>query len=195
MLSKAVFLDRDGTLNFDPGYLGNPQDLELFSDTGNVLAALKNEHQFKLVVISNQAGIARRIITEEQVISVNNELNNKLSEFNVQIDAFYYCPFHPDFNSEEDCICRKPSPKMILDAAKDLKIDLEKSYFIGDSVSDVLAGLSAKLKTILVKTGNGTESISILQNGNNFPSFVAENLTEAYKFIINDSTGVLFSDK
>lgn len=195
MLSKAVFLDRDGTLNFDPGYLGNPQDLELFSDTGNVLAALKNEHHFKLVVISNQAGIARRIITEEQVISVNNELNNKLSEFNVQIDAFYYCPFHPDFNSEEDCICRKPSPKMILDAAKDLKIDLEKSYFIGDSVSDVLAGLSAKLKTILVKTGNGTESISILQNGNNFPSFVAENLTEAYKFIINDSTGVLFSDK
>jgi D,D-heptose 1,7-bisphosphate phosphatase len=194
MLSKAVFLDRDGTLNFDPGYLGYPEYLELFSDTGNVLAALKNKYQFKLVVISNQAGIARKIITEEQVISVNNELNKKLSEFNVQIDAFYYCPFHPDFNSEEDCLCRKPSPKMILDAATDLCIDLAKSYFIGDSVSDVLSGLSAQLKTILVKTGNGSESISILQNGNIFPSFVAENLTEAYKFIINDSTGVLFSD-
>lgn len=194
MLSKAVFLDRDGTLNFDPGYLGYPEYLELFSDTGNVLAALKNKYQFKLVVISNQAGIARKIITEEQVISVNNELNKKLSEFNVQIDAFYYCPFHPDFNSEEDCLCRKPSPKMILDAATDLSIDLAKSYFIGDSVSDVLSGLSAQLKTILVKTGNGSESISILQNGNIFPSFVAENLTEAYKFIINDSTGVLFSD-
>lgn len=194
MLSKAVFLDRDGTLNYDPGYLGNPNDLELFSDTGNVLAALKNKFQFKLIVISNQAGIARGIITEEQVISVNNELNKKLSEFNVQIDAFYYCPFHPDFSSEEDCLCRKPSPKMILDASNDLNIDLSKSYFVGDTAADIIAGLTIQLKTILVKTGKGAESISILQNGNNFPSFVAENLTEAYKFIINDSTGVPFSD-
>jgi len=194
MLSKAVFLDRDGTLNYDPGYLGNPNDLELFSDTGNVLAALKNKFQFKLIVISNQAGIARGIITEEQVISVNNELNKKLLEFNVQIDAFYYCPFHPDFSSEEDCLCRKPSPKMILDAANDLNIDVSKSYFVGDTAADIIAGLTVQLKTILVKTGKGAESISILQNGNNFPSFVAENLTEAYKFIINDSTGVPFSD-
>ncbi len=194
MLSKAVFLDRDGTLNYDPGYLGNPNDLELFSDTGKVLAALKNKFQFKLIVISNQAGIARGIITEEQVISVNDELNRKLSEFNVQIDAFYYCPFHPDFSNEEDCLCRKPSPKMILDAANDLNIDLSKSYFVGDTAADIIAGLTVQLKTILVKTGKGAESISILQNGNNFPSFVAENLTEAYKFIINDSTGVPFSD-
>jgi D-glycero-D-manno-heptose 1,7-bisphosphate phosphatase len=194
MLSKAVFLDRDGTLNYDPGYIGDPGDLKLFSDTGTILSALKNKYQFKLIVISNQAGISRGIITEEQVISVNKELNIKLSEFNVQIDAFYYCPFHPDFSKEEDCICRKPSPKMIFDASKELNIDLSKSYFIGDSVSDVLAGLSAKLKTILVKTGNGAKSNSILQNDNNFPSFVAENLTEAFNFIINDSTGVTLSD-
>lgn len=195
MLSKAVFLDRDGTLNFDPGYIGNPKDLKLFSDTGKVLATLKNKYQFKLVVISNQAGIARGIITEAQVISVNDELNQRLLEFNVQIDAFYYCPFHPDFSSQEDCLCRKPSPKMILDASKDLNLDLSKSYFVGDSVSDIIAGLSAQVKTILVKTGNGAESISILQNGNNFPNFVAENLTEASKFIINDSTGVTLSDQ
>jgi D-glycero-D-manno-heptose 1,7-bisphosphate phosphatase len=194
MLSKAVFLDRDGTLNFDPGYIGNPKDLKLFPDTGNVLTALKNKYQFKLIVISNQAGIARGIITEEQVISVNNELNKKLSEFDVQIDAFYYCPFHPDFSSEEDCLCRKPSPKMILDAVGDLNIDISKSYFIGDTAADIVAGVTAQLKTILVKTGNGAKSISILQNGNYFPSFVAKNLTEAYKFIINDSTGVTLSD-
>jgi len=194
MTNKAVFLDRDGTLNFDPGYLGNPKDLILFSDTGNVLAALKNQYQFKLIVISNQSGVARGIITEEEVVSVNNELNRKLLDFNVQIDAFYYCPFHPDFNSEDDCVCRKPSPKMILDAAKDLSINLSKSYFIGDSDSDIKAGITAKLKTILVKTGIGVKSISILQKDNNFPSFVAENLTEAYKFIINDSTGVTISD-
>ena len=101
MTNKAVFLDRDGTLNFDPGYLGNPKNLKLFPDSGNVLAELKNKHHFKLIVISNQSGIARGIITEEEVISVNNELNKKLLEFNVQIDAFYYCPFHPDFSSKE----------------------------------------------------------------------------------------------
>jgi D,D-heptose 1,7-bisphosphate phosphatase len=194
MLNKAVFLDRDGTLNFDPGYLSNPKDLKLFSDTGVVLAALKNNYQFKLIVISNQSGIARNLITDEQVISVNAELNKKLLEFNVQIDAFYYCPFHPDFSSEEDCICRKPSPKMIFDSAKDFNIDLSKSYFIGDSVSDIQAGLEAQLKTVLVKTGYGAESISILQKENILPSFVAENLTEAYKFIINDSSGVTISD-
>jgi D,D-heptose 1,7-bisphosphate phosphatase len=194
MLNKAVFLDRDGTLNFDPGYLSNPKDLKLFSDTGVVLAALKNNYQFKLIVISNQSGIARNLITDEQVISVNAELNKKLLEFNVQIDAFYYCPFHPDFSSEEDCICRKPSPKMIFDSAKDFNIDLSKSYFIGDSVSDIQAGFEAQLKTVLVKTGYGAESISILQKENILPSFVAENLTEAYKFIINDSSGVTISD-
>ena len=194
MLNKAVFLDRDGTLNYDPGYLGNPKDLKLFSDTGDVLATLKNIHHFKLIVISNQSGVARGLITEEDVVSVNEELNRRLLEFNVQIDAFYYCPFHPNFNGEKDCICRKPSPKMILDSAKDFNINLSKSYFIGDSVSDIKAGMSAELKTILVKTGYGVESISILQNENYFPSFVAENLTEACKFIINDSSGVMISD-
>jgi D,D-heptose 1,7-bisphosphate phosphatase len=194
MLNKAIFLDRDGTLNFDPGYLSNPKDLKLFSDTGVVLAALKNNHLFKLIVISNQSGIARNLITEEQVISVNAELNKKLLEFNVQIDAFYYCPFHPDFSSEEDCLCRKPSAKMIFDSAEDFNIDLSKSYFIGDSSSDIQAGLAAQLKTVLVKTGYGTESISILQKENIFPSFVAKNLTEACKYIINDSTGVTISD-
>jgi D,D-heptose 1,7-bisphosphate phosphatase len=194
MLSKAVFLDRDGTLNYDPGYLGNPSDLKLFPDAGKVLADLKNKFHFKLIVISNQSGIARGLITDDQVIAVNAELNKILLEFNVQIDAFYYCPFHPDFSTADDCTCRKPSPKMILDSASDFNINLSQSYLIGDSSSDIKAGIEAKLKTILVKTGYGTESISILQNDNYFPSFVAENLTEAYNFIINDSTGVTLSD-
>jgi histidinol phosphatase-like enzyme len=83
---------------------------------------------------------------------------------------------------------------MIFDSAKDFNIDLSKSYFIGDSVSDIQAGLEAQLKTVLVKTGYGAESISILQKENILPSFVAKNLTEAYKFIINDSSGVTISD-
>jgi D,D-heptose 1,7-bisphosphate phosphatase len=194
MKNKAVFLDRDGTLNEDPGYLGNPEDLILFPDTGTTLSLLKNKYHFLLIVISNQSGIARGLMNDDDVVSVNNELNRKLSEFNVQIDAFYYCPFHPDFNSEDECVCRKPSPKMIMDAASDFNIDLSKSYFIGDSEVDILAGINAGVKTVLVNTGYGTKSFSILKNENNLPSFVAENLTEACKFIINDSNGVTFSD-
>lgn len=194
MLNKAVFLDRDGTLNLDTGYIGDPKSLILFTDTGKNLSTLKNKFDFKLIVISNQSGIARGMITEEQVISVNDELNKQLSDFNVQIDAFYYCPFHPDFNDEEKCKCRKPSAKLIFDAAKDFNIDLNRSYMIGDSVSDIKAGLNAGVKSVLVKTGNGAKSFSILQKDNNFPSFVAENLTDACNFIINDSSGVTFSD-
>ena len=195
MMIKAVFLDRDGTLNEDPGYISDPNNLILFPDTGTSLSLLKNKYHFKLIVISNQSGIARGLMTEDDVMQVNTELNKKLSKFNVQIDAFYYCPFHPDFSTKDECVCRKPSAKMIYDAAHDYYIDLKTSYLIGDSDIDIKAATNAGLKSILVKTGKGAESISILQNGNNFPSFVAENLTEACKFIINDSIGVTVSDK
>jgi histidinol-phosphate phosphatase family protein len=186
-MNKAVFLDRDGTLNEDPGYIGDPKKLNLFPETGQALALLKNDYNFILIVVSNQSGVARGLITKEDVEAVNDEINNQLQKFNVKIDAFYYCPFHPDFNNEDECSCRKPSPKMIMEAANDLNVDLSKSYLIGDSIADLRAGQSAGVNAILVKTGNGTESFSILQKENYLPSFVAENLTDASKFIIKDS--------
>lgn len=192
MKDKAIFLDRDGTINFDPGYLGDPKKLILFADTGKVLSLLK-KYYFKLIVISNQSGVARGYITEKDVLAVNAEINERLFKFGVSIDAFYFCPFHPDFNNEEEYNCRKPSPKMILNASKDYNIDLANSYIIGDSVEDIEAGINSGLKTILVKTGYGAESISILQKENKFPNFIAENLTEAGKFIIHDSTGETIS--
>jgi len=192
MKDKAVFLDRDGTINFDPGYLGDPKNLVLFPDTGNALLFLKN-YNFKLIVISNQSGVARGYITEKDVIAVNEEINVQLSKFDVSIDAFYFCPFHPDFNNEEDCNCRKPSPQMIINASKEHNIDLKKSYLIGDSAADIKAGINSGVKTILVKTGYGSDSISILQKENKFPNFTAENLTEASKFIIHDSCGETIS--
>lgn len=190
MSNKAVFLDRDGTINFDTGYIGDPDKVELFPDAGIVLTELKNTYHFTLVVISNQSGVARGFITSEQVEKINEAINKRLENFNVQIDAFYYCPYHPEFNNEELCKCRKPNTGMITKAVKDLDIDLAKSYLIGDSHVDILAAKNAGIKSILVKTGKGKQSFSILQNDNNFPSFVAENLTEASRFIINDTTGV-----
>lgn len=188
MFNFAVFLDRDGTLNEDPGYLGDPDSLKLFPGTGIALSILKNKLNFKLIVISNQSGIARGILTDEMVGSVNNKINELLAVDDVAIDAFYYCPFHPDF-SKEDFSCRKPSPAMVFKAAEDFKIDLKRSYFVGDSVSDIECGKNAGLKTILVKTGYGADSISILKEENNFPTFVAQNILEVSKIIQQDFIG------
>jgi D-glycero-D-manno-heptose 1,7-bisphosphate phosphatase len=187
MLNRAVFLDRDGTLNEDPGYLGNPSKLVLFPGTGKALNLLKKSG-FKLIVISNQSGIARGLITMEMVDIINSRLNELLSSDGTSIDAFYFCPSHPDFSPPEECTCRKPSPEMVLQAAKDHHIDLSKSFFVGDAISDMECGSNAGCRTILVKTGYGAETLSILQKQNKFPSFVAENLAEACNYILNQVT-------
>ncbi len=189
MPQYAVFLDRDGTLNEDPGYLGDPAQVKLFPGTGEALSLLKSKLNFKLIVVSNQSGIARGLISEKEVDAVNSRINELLKAENTAIDAFYYCPHHPDFSSREAAECRKPSPAMIFKASKDHNIELNGSYFVGDTPSDILCGQNAGLKTVLVKTGYGTESISILQKQNIFPSFVAENIPSACKFIFEDFTG------
>lgn len=185
MSNRAVFLDRDGTLNEDPGYISDPENVILFKETGSALYTLKR-HGFLLIVISNQSGIARGLMFSKDVDAVNEKINALLAAFKVKIDAFYYCPAHPDFSTKEECECRKPSPKMLFDAAKEFNVDLKQSYFIGDTVADVECGKNAELKTILVKTGKGVESFSILQNENNLPTFVAENLINACNFILSD---------
>lgn len=189
MSIRAVFLDRDGTINEDPGYLGDPELVKLFPDAGKALSILKNSLNFKLIVISNQSGVARGLITEEDVISVNKKINELLAPFDAEIDAFYYCPYHPDFNTEEDCKCRKPSPMLVYKAAEDMNIDLTGSYLIGDTAADIMCGKNAGLKTILVLSGYGNESFSILQKQNNFPSFVASNILEACNYIQKDISG------
>lgn len=189
MPQYAVFLDRDGTLNEDPGYLGDPEKVRLFPGTGRALSLLKNKLNLKLIVISNQSGIARGLITDKDVIAVNDRINELLKCDNVSIDAFYYCPYHPEFSSNEEVKCRKPSPLMIYRASGELKLELKGSYLIGDTPADILCGINAGLKTVLVRTGYGMESISILQKQNIFPSFVAENIHDACKFILEDFTG------
>ncbi|MGD1008161.1 MAG: HAD family hydrolase [Ignavibacteriaceae bacterium] len=182
----AVFLDRDGTLNEDPGYLGDPNLVKLLPGTGEALSLLKNEMGFKLIVVSNQSGISRGLLSKEMVDTVNNRINKLLSAYGVSIDAFYYCPFHPDFSTKEEAECRKPSPEMIFQAVRDFTIDLEGSYLVGDSVSDIECGINAGLKTILVRTGIGEESFSVLKKQNKFPTFVAQNIIEVSSIIKND---------
>ena len=190
MTNHAVFLDRDGTLNEDPGYLGDPAKVKLYPDVGEALARLKNVMGFKLIVVSNQSGISRGLITKDDVELVNEQVNKLLSDDNVSIDGFYYCSYHPDYSSAEECKCRKPSPEMVIKAARKFNVDLSKSYIIGDSNVDVECGMNLNLKTILVKTGQGRESLSILQKRNKLPTFVANNFLDACNFIQNDFNGV-----
>jgi D,D-heptose 1,7-bisphosphate phosphatase len=189
MKQRAVFLDRDGTINEDPGYIGDPGIVKLLPGAGNALAKMKNKLGFRLIVVSNQSGVARGLITERDVVAVNNRINELLKESGAEIDRFYFCPFHPDFNTKEECGCRKPSPKMILQGIEDFDIVPECSYMIGDSVSDIKSGKAAGLKTILVKTGYGKDHISALQIDNILPNFVACNLEEAYYYIKKDFNG------
>ena len=190
MPNNAIFIDRDWTINDDPGYLGEPNKVVLLPGAGEGLSILKKRYNFKLIVISNQSGIVRGILTNEMVKNINNKINELLEKFNVQIDDFYYCPYHPEFSSEEECRCRKPSPMLIKVAAVEHNIDLSKSYFIGDMVTDIECGKNAGLKTILVKTGNGKKSLDVLKIQNNLPSFVAQNIFDSCNFIQNDFLGV-----
>ncbi len=190
-MNRAIFLDRDGTLNEDPGYLRDPNLVNLFEGVGETLSLLKNNFNFKLIVVSNQSGIARGLISNDDVNAVNKKINELLEEYNVQIDKFYYCPYHPDFNSKEECNCRKPSPEMIFQAANDFQIDLSKSYLIGDTSSDIECGMNAGCKTILVLSGYGKEYFSLLQKENKLPNFVAYNFKEAGEYIIKDLSGDL----
>jgi D,D-heptose 1,7-bisphosphate phosphatase len=189
MSNRAVFLDRDGTINEDPGYLGDPGKVKLLPFVGEILSRLKNEFNYFLIVISNQSGIARGLITAEQVEQVNEKINTLLNEFKVSIDKFYYCPFHPEFSTAEECGCRKPSTEMVKKAVEEFDIDISKSFFIGDSVADIKCGMNADIKTILVKTGYGRDTLYMLQKENKIPNFVAENFLDAGNFITTDFNG------
>lgn len=189
MIRRAIFLDRDGTINYDPGYLGNPDEVKLYPGIAEGIKRLQSEFGFKIFVVSNQSGISRNIISEEDVKAVNGRINDLLSKSGARIDQFYYCSYHPDFSSEKEINCRKPSPKMIFDAAAEHKIALKGSYMIGDKDVDVECGINAGVKTILVKhTISDIEINSLLSRGKT-PNFVAENFLEACDFIIKELTG------
>lgn len=185
-MQHAIFLDRDGTINYDPGYLKDTNLVKLYPYVGDGIKRLKEEYGFKIIVISNQAGIAYGILTDKEVIAINEKINLLLSGHQTSIDAFYYCPFHPDYNSEEESQCRKPSPYMIVKASEEHSIDLSRSYMIGDKNTDILCAVNAGIKSILLQQGDDNTEINILHNLRKKPNFVAANFKEACDFIVKD---------
>jgi D,D-heptose 1,7-bisphosphate phosphatase len=152
MSNKAIFLDRDDTLIEDAGYIDNPDQVKLLDGAAEALRELK-EMGYKLVVATNQSGVARGIVTEEVLDEIHNRLKQSLAERGAFLDQIYYCPYHPDgvipkYRKESDR--RKPNPGMLLTAAEEMDIDLGQSWCIGNSSRDVEAGLRAGCKTILI---------------------------------------------
>lgn len=166
---KAIFLDRDGTLNFDPGYLNDVTEFKLLP---GVIEGLQKLHAegYLLVIVSNQSGIARGKITHDQLHRIHEKLDRLLGEHGVRIHHYALCYHHPD----TDCECRKPKTKLILDTAARYSIDLSRSYMVGDKMTDVYCGLKAGLAaSFMVGTGHGSEEVKLLPNpkGIFFPTF------------------------
>jgi len=157
-MNKAIFLDRDGVINEDIGYLGRIEDCKFIP---GVFASLKKTNsKYKLVVVTNQAGIAKEKFTVDDYNALTAWIRKQMEENGVEISQIYHCPHHPKAPLEEyrkECSWRKPNPGMFLKAAEEHDIDLSKSYLIGDKTSDILAGKNAGCKTILVETGYAGE--------------------------------------
>jgi D-glycero-D-manno-heptose 1,7-bisphosphate phosphatase len=153
----AAFLDRDGTIIRQVELMHDVRQLRLLPGAADAIRRL-NEKGFLVIVVTNQPVVARGVATEQEIKLVHEELNRRLQAKGGHIDAFYYCPHHPNATLEQyrtNCPCRKPEPGMILRAAEEYGIDLSHSVMIGDSTQDVMAGIRAGVSTILVRTGHG----------------------------------------
>ena len=188
MKNKCVFLDRDGVLCTEVDYMHTPSQFHLIPGVVKALKCMKRKN-FLLVVATNQSGIARGYFTEEDVQKVNKRMIDELGKNRITLDRIYYCPHHPEGKGvyKKDCECRKPKPGMLELAAKELDIDLKLSYMIGDKESDIMAGVNAGCKTILVITGYGKKELSRLRIDDHLePDYVADDLYEASKIILEE---------
>ncbi len=174
----AVFLDRDGTLINEIDYKDGSghkaprfrEDVIFLPTVIKAIKKLTDETDYKKVVVTNQSGIARGLYTLQQLNEVNYYMTDFMATFGAKIDGIYWCPHLPD-----QCTCRKPSPEMLLRASRDYDIDLTKSWMIGNSESDILAGINAGCRTILV---NGHSNVQ--------PNHNVRNMIEAVNIIIGE---------
>lgn len=188
-MNKAVFLDRDGTINFDVGYLNHPDHLKLLPGSAEAIKML-NEADYKVVIISNQSGVARGLFPEDVLQSIDKKLQKELLKAGAYIDANYYCPHHPEhgvYPYKAACDCRKPRTALIDKAIKNLSIDPKVSFFVGDKATDIECGQKAGTSTVLVLTGMGRESQDSEKIKTRKPSHIADNLLEAVKWILKSN--------
>ena len=184
-LRPAVFLDRDGTLIEEAGYLDRLERLVFYPYSIDAVRLL-NRAGFAVVIITNQAGVARGIFPESFVGEAHGHVTQKLELGGARVDGFYYCPHHPEASVEQyrqSCECRKPQPGMLRQAAGDLNLDLARSFVIGDRWHDLRAGAAVGARGILVRTGYGrTEEAAPTSRAS--AAAIVDNLIEAASWIL-----------
>ena len=180
----AVFLDRDGTINEEVGYMDSLEKLKIIPEAFEAIRLI-NQNGMKAVVITNQSGVARGLFSEEFVQTVHAIIQEQLKARKAFIEAFYHCPHHPTEGQGvylQACNCRKPAPGLLFKAADEMEIDLGRSYMIGDMPKDIEAAKRAGAKGILVRTGYGQEHRAFDVE----PDYIAGNILEAVRWILKD---------
>ena len=185
----AIFIDCDGTINEDSGYISTPDDLIIYPYAAEALRLI-NESNLKAIVITNQSGIARGIYTEAALDAIHNRMREELARDGAHIDAIYYCPHHPrigDDRYRKMCDCRKPGTGMLRQAAREHAIDLSLSYVIGDKASDINLATNAGARGVLVMTGYGRETLASQDRWPCMPAIIADDLLDGVKRILGVS--------
>ena len=177
----TIFLDRDGTLNFDPGYINSLEQYDFFDFTLHALKQLGDAGN-RFCIITNQSGIARGIVDTDALSEIHQYILNQFYENGLDLLGIYYCPDHPNDATEN----RKPGTGMFQQAVHDHGINLGKSIMIGDAVSDIEAGINSGMETMLVLTGKGKASQAKLRDWS--PTFIVENLLEGAQKILGDAS-------
>jgi D-glycero-D-manno-heptose 1,7-bisphosphate phosphatase len=185
----AVFLDRDGTITEERGYINHLDRVQLYPWAAEAIRRL-NRAGRRVIVVTNQSGVARGVFTEELLHQVHRKIGFELAARKARVDAVYYCPHHPEGPVEAyraKCQCRKPATGMVQEAAKRFQIDLASSFVVGDTYRDMQMGFNAGARTILVMTGYGRGEYEHHRNRwDRLPDRIAENLLEAVEIILGD---------
>jgi D-glycero-D-manno-heptose 1,7-bisphosphate phosphatase len=188
MKRRAVFMDRDGTISEEVGYVNHASRYRVFPFSAEAVRML-NERGWLAILVTNQAGVARGYFTEDLIAEVHGVLQRELEQAGARLDAIYYCAHHPSVGQapyRRDCDCRKPRPGLIRSAAREFDIDLAGSWMIGDRHSDILLAHNAGLRSAFVMTGYGRGEWEYQrQNWKQYPELVAENLLEAVEKIVS----------
>lgn len=187
-MRRAVFFDRDGTLNEEVGYVGEPERIRLLPGAPEAVT-LVNRAGLAAVVITNQSGIARGLLSEEQVTSVNDRVLELLNLHGARVDGLYLCPHHPEGKVAPfavACECRKPAPGLLKQAASALELDLPGSFVVGDKASDVALAVAVGAKGILVRTGYGNAELQKIEQRGIPVAYVADGVLEAAQWILHE---------
>lgn len=180
-MRRAVFLDRDGTINVEKDYLYQAKDFEFIPGAPEAIRLL-NQAGILVIIVTNQSGVARGYYSEDDVENLHRHIASELEQYGAHVDAWFFCPHHPSGRGSYalQCNCRKPLPGMLEEAAKLYEINLEDSTMIGDKMTDITAGQNAGCRTILVNTGYGSDEKQFIGP----ETIVCDDLLSAVKYLL-----------